>query len=92
MSAGVPDATGAFQEADDVCALPLVRRLSATLDIDPSRWHEGDALPRGWHLAFFTVDTPHSKVRADGHLQGTFRDVGGDNSVFTWDLAPISEP
>ena len=32
------------------------------------------------------------KVRADGHLQGTFREVGGDNSVFTWDFAPIPEP
>ncbi len=32
------------------------------------------------------------KVRADGHLHGTFREVGGDNSVFTWDLAPIPEP
>ena len=66
MSAAAPDLIGVPQEADDVCALPLVRRLSATLDIDPSRWREGDALPRGWHLAFFTVDTPHSKVRADG--------------------------
>ena len=66
MSAAAPDLIGVPQEADDVCALPLVRRLSATLDIDPSRWREDDALPRGWHLAFFTVDTPHSKVRADG--------------------------
>jgi len=30
-------------------------------------------------------------IRADGHLQGTFRDLG-DHSVFTWDFAPISEP
>ena len=66
MSAAADDLIGVPQEADDVCALPLVRRLSATLDIEPSRWREGDALPRGWHLAFFTVDTPHSKVRADG--------------------------
>ena len=54
------------QLADDVCALPLVRRLSATLDIDPSRWREGDPLPRGWHLALFSVDTPQSQVRSDG--------------------------
>ena len=66
MSAAAEKLIGVPQHADDVCALPLVRRLSATLDIDPSRWREGDALPRGWHLAFFTVDTPHSKVRADG--------------------------
>ena len=54
------------QVADDVCALPLVRRLSATLDIDPARWREGDPLPRGWHLALFSVDTPQSHVRSDG--------------------------
>lgn len=75
---------GVPQEADDVCALPLVRRLSATLDIDPSRWREGDALPRGWHLAFFTVDTPHSKVRADGlaGLGVTLPDLGLPRIVF----------
>ncbi|MDB5849274.1 MAG: hypothetical protein JWP29_3026 [Rhodoferax sp.] len=56
----------AAQEADDVCALPLVRRLSATLDIDPGRWKEGQAIPRGWHLALFSVDTPQSRVRGDG--------------------------
>ena len=54
------------QEADDVCALPLVRRLSATLDVDPRQWREDDALPRGWHLALFSVDTPQSKLRPDG--------------------------
>jgi 3-methylfumaryl-CoA hydratase len=58
--------TNSPQEADDVCALPLVRRLGATLDIEPGRWREGDALPRGWHLALFTVDTPQSKLRPDG--------------------------
>ena len=58
--------TGAVQEADDVCALPLVRRLSATLDVDPRQWHDGDAMPRGWHLALFTADTLQSKLRADG--------------------------
>jgi len=54
------------QEADDVCALPLMRRLSATLDMNPSIWKEGDAIPRGWHLALFSVDTPQSQVRVDG--------------------------
>ncbi len=57
---------GVAQQADDVCALPLVRRLSATLDIDASRWREGDALPRGWHLALFSVNTRQSELRADG--------------------------
>lgn len=54
------------QESDDVCALPIVRRLSAALDTAPGQWREGDALPRGWHLAFFSVDTPQSQLRSDG--------------------------
>ncbi|HVF63081.1 MAG TPA: hypothetical protein VNE58_03710 [Casimicrobiaceae bacterium] len=75
---------GVAQEADDVCALPLVRRLAATLDLEPSRWREGDALPRGWHLALFTVDTPHSRVRADGlaGLGVKLPDVGLPRIVF----------
>lgn len=58
--------SNAVQKGDDVCALPIVRRLSATLDVDPGRWREGDSLPRGWHLAFFTVDTRQSELRSDG--------------------------
>ena len=58
--------SNAVQQAEDVCALPLVRRLGATLDMDPARWRMGDPLPRGWHLAFFTVDTRQSQLRADG--------------------------
>ena len=54
------------QVSDDVCALPLVRRLGAALDMAPEQWREGAALPRGWHLAFFSIDTPQSQVRADG--------------------------
>jgi len=51
---------------DDVCALPLVRRLAATLDQDPGRWREGDVLPRAWYVIMFTVDTPQSQLRRDG--------------------------
>jgi 3-methylfumaryl-CoA hydratase len=75
---------GLAQQADDVCALPLVRRLSATLDIDPSRWHEGDALPRGWHLAFFSADTCQSDLRGDGFagLGVTLPNLGLPRIVF----------
>src|ERR1700722_10115599 len=58
------------QHRDDVCALPLVRRLAAMLDQDPSRWQDGDPLPRGWHVILFTVDTPQSQLRPDG-MAGT---------------------
>ena len=52
--------------ADDVCALPLVRRLAAMLDRDPGALRQGDALPRGWHAAFFNLPTRQSQLRSDG--------------------------
>lgn len=52
--------------SSDVCALPLVRRVAATLDLNPAAFHEGAPLPRGWHLALFSTDTPTSALRMDG--------------------------
>ena len=52
--------------ADDVCALPLVRRLAAMLDRDPDTLRQGDALPRGWHAAFFNLPVRQSQLRSDG--------------------------
>jgi 3-methylfumaryl-CoA hydratase len=60
-----PASTGT-EEMDDVCALPLVRRVAAMLDRDPARWQAGDPLPRGWHVALFSVATPQSELRPDG--------------------------
>lgn len=54
------------EQADDVCALPLVRRMAAFLDRDPKGLAEGDPLPRGWHVAFFNPPTPQSSLRHDG--------------------------
>lgn len=66
------------EHADDVCALPLVRRMAALLDRDPARLKDGHPLPRGWHVAFFNPPTPQSRLRADGaaHLGVTFPDLG----------------
>ena len=66
------------EEMDDVCALPLVRRLAATLDMDPHRLRAGDPLPRGWHVCLFTVDTRQSLLRPDGAagLGVTLPDLG----------------
>ena len=63
---------------DDVCALPLVQRLAATLDLDPSRYRSGDPLPRGWHVCLFTVPTRQSELRPDGagHLGVSLPDMG----------------
>ena len=66
------------EAADDICALPLVRRMAALLDRDPASFKEGDPLPRGWHVALFNPPTPQSQLRADGaaHLGVTLPDLG----------------
>ncbi|WP_051236369.1 FAS1-like dehydratase domain-containing protein [Ottowia thiooxydans] len=76
--------TNQVHESDDVCALPLVRRLGAALDYEPSRWKEGDPLPRGWHLALFSRDTPQSVLRTDGVASFDFGlpDLGLPRLVF----------
>lgn len=52
--------------AQDVCALPLVRRLAAMLDRDPETFEQGDALPRGWYPILFNIPTLQSNLREDG--------------------------
>lgn len=66
------------EHADDICALPLVRRMAALLDGDPGSIREGDPLPRGWHVALFNPPTRQSDLRADGaaHLGVTLPDLG----------------
>lgn len=53
-------------QTDDICALPLVRRLAAMLDRDPSEFREGEPLPRGWHVILFNLPTKQSHLRHDG--------------------------
>lgn len=67
-----------MEQADDVCALSLVRRLAALLDRDPASLADGDPLPRGWHVALFNPPTRQSDLRADGaaHLGVTLPDLG----------------
>ena len=66
------------QTAQDVCALPLVRRLAAMLNRDPMSLVEGQAMPRGWHVMMFNVPTVQSLLRSDGsaNLGIEFPDVG----------------
>lgn len=66
------------EQADDVCALPLVRRTAALLDRDPNVLKEGDLLPRGWHVSLFNPPTRQSELRTDGaaYLGVTLPDLG----------------
>ena len=75
MSHAVPDEV---DKAHDICALPLVRRIAATLDLDPDAIRTGDPLPRGWHVALFTAPTRQSELRPDGvgSLGVTLPDLG----------------
>lgn len=50
---------------DDVCALPLVRRVGALLDRDLNL-KDGDVLPRGWQAILFTSFAPQSALGKDG--------------------------
>lgn len=69
---------GQVDFAEDVCALPLARRLAAMLDRDPFSLREGDLLPRGWHVMLFNAPTLQSQLRQDGaaRLGVTLPEVG----------------
>jgi len=55
-----------FEYAEDVCALPLVRRMAALLDRNPELLKVGDPLPIGWHVMLFNPPTKQCSLRSDG--------------------------
>lgn len=78
IETGVASTAPLVEYADDVCALSLVRRMAALLDVDPKRFAAGDLLPRGWHVFLFNPPTLQSQLRPDGaaHLGVTLPDLG----------------
>lgn len=59
-------ATAAATNRIDCCALAVVRRIAAMLDLDPDLLAEGQPLPRGWHFFLLAGDTRRSHLRSDG--------------------------
>jgi 3-methylfumaryl-CoA hydratase len=78
--------------ADDVCALPMVRRVAALLDLDVSVFRDGVPLPHGWHFLLFTPQDTTSALPADGYpsvMQGngsTRVMLGGRRVAFQGEL------
>jgi 3-methylfumaryl-CoA hydratase len=60
------EASATPERRSEICALSVVRRIAAMLDIDPDTLSEGDALPRGWHFPLLAGETRRAALRADG--------------------------
>lgn len=58
---------GSEVEAVDQIDRALVDRFALTLDLDPSRYHEGDAAPVGIHWCLSPLLAPTSELGPDGH-------------------------
>ncbi len=52
---------------EESLAVSSVRRVAAMLDLDPSSFNRGQALPRGWHFLLMASTTRKSEIRADGY-------------------------
>lgn len=50
----------------DMITLAQVRRVAVMLGIDPQTFSVRDPLPRGWHFALLTGETPRHVLRSDG--------------------------
>jgi 3-methylfumaryl-CoA hydratase len=53
-------------KSNEICSLPMVRRVAAMLDMDTASFSEGDVLPRGWHFFMLAGETRKSSLREDG--------------------------
>jgi len=61
------DWIGRAISVDDEVTLPAVRRIAAMVDLDPSTFARGDAIPRHWYCMFFTANARKSQIGHDGH-------------------------
>jgi 3-methylfumaryl-CoA hydratase len=89
------DWIGRKESAVDYVTVPMVHRLSATLDRDDPFPRMGDPLPPGWHQVLLPRVVRHSQIGPDGHPQrGDFlppvplprRMFAGKRTTFRTDL------
>jgi len=57
---------GGVFTSSDACALSMVRRIAAMLDLDPFEFGWDALLPRGWHFFLMAALTRRQNLRADG--------------------------
>jgi 3-methylfumaryl-CoA hydratase len=65
--ARLQDWIGRNEVVEDEASLPIVRRLAALLDRDPTAYHRGNDLPENWHAIFFSPTAQQSQLGPDGH-------------------------
>jgi 3-methylfumaryl-CoA hydratase len=53
-------------KSNEICSLPMVRRVAAMLDLEMESFTEGDILPKGWHFFMLAGQTRKSELRKDG--------------------------
>lgn len=61
---------GRVRVVEDDIALPMVRRVAATFDVDPDSIRPGTELPPHWFTLFFADIAKQNQLREDGHAQG----------------------
>jgi 3-methylfumaryl-CoA hydratase len=59
-------AGGSAVDVVDVFTLAQGRRVAAMLDLDAQTLAIGSPVPRGWHFAMLTGESPRSRLRSDG--------------------------
>ena len=61
---------GSVRVIEDDIALPMVRRVAATFDVDPESIKQGAELPPHWFTMFLADIARQDQLREDGHAQG----------------------
>ncbi len=67
ISADASTWVGREEHASDEVSGTEVRRLAATLDLDPAPFVPGATLPIGWHVTLFPPLAPTAELGPDGH-------------------------